>query len=421
MKTVGILGGGQLGSMLAESILKLGGRVAVYDPAEGSPAFLRTPFQFVGNFDNKELLSEFFQFCDIVTYEFENVETTLLGALSAETNTPLWPSEQVLKTTQNRILEKSFLQTHNLPLAGFTAVETVLAFEERIEKGPYPTIVKTALGGYDGKGQAHLKNQDEGRAFLAHLTSKSAHAAKSNDAEITAKTSTGLNAFLPCVFEEVVNLWKEVSVIVARDATGHSTVFPVFENEHAHHILDFTLLPASLPEDTQQAVCEIARVAAEKLQITGLLTIEFFMSREAAPRSLAAHASNLFFYINEFAPRPHNSGHLTRNACHMSQFDAHARVLLGIPLSQPQLVNAQQSFCMGNLLGDVWIAQGSPEELDLHVWDEHPKVIDVVLYGKEQARSNRKMGHFVTAASTPQEARAAAVAFRKALEEAHHS
>ena len=390
--------------MLAESVLKYGGRVAVYDPTADCPAFLRTPFQFVGSFSNKELLGEFFRFCDVVTYEFENVETGLLTGLSRESNTPLWPSEQVLATTQNRISEKTFLQKSGFPHAGFFGVETLVELERRIENGPYPTIVKTARGGYDGKGQAFLKTKDEGHEFLARLTAQ------------TAQLSASAQAFLPCVFEEVVDLWKEVSVIVARDAKGAATVFPVFENEHAHHILDFTFLPAQLSERTQQAVSEVALLAAQKLDVVGLLTVEFFISQKPAPRSTGFESEGLFFYINEFAPRPHNSGHVTRNACHMSQFDAHARVLLGIPLSPPTLVQADKSFCMGNLLGDVWLAQGSETHLNLEAWAAHPAVVDVTLYGKATARSKRKMGHFVTREDTPEKAKMAAQKFRAALE-----
>jgi 5-(carboxyamino)imidazole ribonucleotide synthase len=215
------------------------------------------------------------------------------------------------------------------------------------------------------------------------------------------------------VLEEVVDLALEASCIVARDGFGGEVVFPIFENAHAGHILDLTVVPARVPVEAARLVQEVALRTARALDVRGLLTTEFFLARKAAPRSTAAEAGGLFVYVNELAPRPHNSGHVTRNACTYSQFDALARVLAGAPLVAPAM-NGPGAWCMGNLLGDVWIAQGR-ERLDLSCWAEHPAIVDVVLYGKREARPRRKMGHFVAHAETPDQAIAAARAFRDAL------
>jgi 5-(carboxyamino)imidazole ribonucleotide synthase len=260
----------------------------------------------------------------------------------------------------------------------------------------YPFILKTIRGGYDGKGQFHIAGHEDLDAAILALRER--------------------NAF-DCVLEEIVDLALEASCIVARSSQetgGREIVFPLFENAHSGHILDLTLVPARVPAAAAQAIQECARKTAQALDLEGLLTVEFFVGRTQARRSQGIEAGGLFVYVNELAPRPHNSGHVTRNACSYSQYDALARVLAGVPLAPP-VMNGDAHWCMGNLLGDVWIAQGSSSRLDLSAWKDHPEVVDVVLYGKREPRARRKMGHFVTRSSTPEGALSAARAFRDDL------
>lgn len=399
MRNVGILGGGQLGMLLANSIFTLGGRVNVYDPDPEAPAC--THVKNAVNFPwlNYDGLSYFFEMSDVVTYEFENVESAALIAL--EHVKPIYPSVKVLKTCQDRALEKKFLLSAGLPHANFVVADSVAALRMQAHHTNFPCVIKTARGGYDGKGQFLARNR---REYLDLLDDPG------ND---WLDTFSG-------VIEEFIELEAEVSCIVARPANGAPVAFPVLENIHRDHILDITLLPARIPPSVQKRIKEIAIEAAVKLDVYGLLTTEFFLSKTKNATSPGIECDGWYIYINEFAPRPHNSGHVTRSACCMSQFDALARILLGIPLQEPMVISAG-TFCMMNLLGDVWLEQGSSPfdaELDLSALGDHPQVIDVVVYGKREPRPKRKMGHFITYGKTPEGAMDAAHAFRNSLKTA---
>jgi 5-(carboxyamino)imidazole ribonucleotide synthase len=249
-----------------------------------------------------------------------------------------------------------------------------------------PCIAKTTFGGYDGKGQFLLKTTVDVEKLATKL--------KTEPAEL--------------ILEEKVVLDAEVSCIVGRAADGVEVVFPVFENQHRDHILDVTLLPARVPFAVQEKLKEIAVRASSELEVHGLLTIEFFLTRTPPKSKASVVVEGWHILINEFAPRPHNSGHITMKACDLSQFDILARVLLGVPLRQPTMVGAE-AYCMGNLLGDLWLEQAntaksskssksltsSTNNLDLSALATFPDVIDVVLYGKSEARAKRKMGHFI--------------------------
>jgi len=396
MKRVGILGGGQLGMLLANSIFTLGGRVNVYDPDPESPACSHVKNCINFPWMNYDALNHFFDMSDVVTYEFENVESAPLVAL--EHVKPIYPSVKVLKTCQDRAMEKKFLLANGLPHANFVVADSVAHLRMQAHHINFPCIIKTSRGGYDGKGQFLAKNR---REYLAILDDPA---------------NTWLDTFSGVV-EEVIELETEVSCIVARPTNGAPVAFPVLENIHKDHILDITVLPARIPPSVQKRVKEIAIDAATKLDVVGLLTTEFFLSKTKSATSPGIECDGWYIYINEFAPRPHNSGHVTRNACCMSQYDALARILLDIPLQEPLVISAG-TFCMMNLLGDVWIAQGSSEydaKLDLSAIGQHPQVLDVVIYGKREPRAKRKMGHFVTYGRTPEAAVEAAHAFRNAL------
>jgi 5-(carboxyamino)imidazole ribonucleotide synthase len=390
VKRVGILGGGQLGTMLAEALFHLDAPVTVYDADAQAPACVRYKNSIVAPWSDLPAIEAFASRCDVVTYEFEHIDATPLRALGS--GPPIVPSIAILEITQDRAREKEFLAAKGLPHVHFAVVRS----EEELRAGArafgWPFILKTIRGGYDGKGQFYIAGHEDLEAAILALRSR----------------ETGF----ACVLEEIVDLQLEVSCIVARGENGE-VVFPLFENAHSGHILDLTIVPARIPAEAAAVVQDVALRTARAIDLHGLLTIEFFVGRTQARRSTAVEAGSLFVYVNELAPRPHNSGHVTRNACSFSQYDALARVLAGVPLVPPRM-NGEGAWCMGNLLGDVWLAQGR-ERLDLSAWKDHPNVVDVVLYGKREARARRKMGHYVTHAETPEAAIEAARAFREAL------
>jgi 5-(carboxyamino)imidazole ribonucleotide synthase len=380
---VGILGGGQLGLLLAQSLVRLGCEVSVYEPDVDAPACRQTSRDFNGSWTDLAKLEQFFDSCDVVTYEFENVATDLLFALQKKK--PLMPSASVLNTTQNRGREKGFMSEAGLPHPAYRVVDVSSDLGEAVSDFGLPCIAKTTFGGYDGKGQFLLQSESDVRALCAKV--------KQQPVEL--------------ILEEKIVLDLEVSCIVGRAKDGTEIVFPVFENQHEDHILDVTLLPASVPLVVQDMVREIAALAARKLDVVGLLTVEFFLTKTKPRSKSTVVVDGWYILINEFAPRPHNSGHITMQACDLSQFDVLARILADVPLRQPAMVS-DKSFCMANLLGDVWLEQhskksssgnlepvSSTEPLSLRCLERFPQVIDVVLYGKKEARAKRKMGHFV--------------------------
>ncbi len=395
MATVGILGGGQLGMLLAESIYRYGGTVAVYDPDVNAPAHRLAARSFTKPFTDTIALGEFFDHCDVVTYEFENVESAPLYPLAKVK--PILPSVKVLAVCQDRIQEKEFLRENKLPYANFATAKTVKQLQEEASKFQRPFIIKTARGGYDGKGQWLINNAKELEVLL-------------DDTDLLKHEGSGF------VIESVINIAMEVSCIVARNPAGKDYVYPVFENMHKNHILDFTVFPARLPLDVADKLQDVALATAKRLDVHGLLCIEFFLSHRRSPSSSGITVGNWNIYINEMAPRPHNSGHVTRVATSVSQFDSLARILLNIPLAQPKGLDIG-CYCMGNLLGDVFLAQGTDgkKPLNLQALEAFPEVIDVVLYGKHEAREKRKMGHFVTHHATGDDAHATAVRFRESL------
>ena len=373
--------------MLAESVVRLGGDPVVFDPGPDSPAGRRFAGSIRADWTDAAALGRLFDACDVVTYEFENVATA--GLRSLPDLSKLAPSIEVLETTQNRGAEKAFLRGAGLPVPEFalaTGVDEVMDVASRFG---LPAVLKTATGGYDGKGQWVLRT--------------------AADLEAARPAIAAAGAARAFVLEELVDLVAECSVIVARDRSGAEVVFPVFENFHADHILDRTVIPARIPPELDDAARRIALEAARRLGVVGLLTTELFVGR-----SLRGDPS-LRIFVNEFAPRPHNSGHVTRVACEVSQFDLHARVLVGAPLVAPA-IRGRRAYCMANLLGDVWLAQGrSGGALDLAAWRDFPDVLEVYLYGKAEARAGRKMGHLIAAAESAEAALARAGEMRDAL------
>jgi 5-(carboxyamino)imidazole ribonucleotide synthase len=388
-KRVGILGGGQLGLLLAQSLVRLGCEVSVYEPDVDAPACKQTSKAYTGSWTDRSKLEQFFDECDVVTYEFENVETELLFALQKKK--PLMPSASVLSTTQNRGREKGFMCDFGLPHPQYDVVEASSDLGQAVTSFGLPCIAKTTFGGYDGKGQFLLQS----------------------DVDVQLLCAKVMQQPVELILEEKIVLDLEVSCIVGRSKNGEEVVFPVFENQHRDHILDVTLLPARVPQEVQDAVREIAAMAARKLDVVGLLTVEFFLTRTEPRSKSVVLVDGWYILINEFAPRPHNSGHITMQACDLSQFDVLARILADVPLRQPKMVSTR-NFCMANLLGDIWLEQhaknrageeterpsSSTQPLSLACLKDYPQAIDVVLYGKREARAKRKMGHVVLSGSS---------------------
>jgi len=374
---VGILGGGQLGLMLTHALERLGACALSLEADADAPAHLRLAQTRVASLTDAQAVSSFFSEVDVACYETENLPTLHLDKHALQ----LRPSLHVLQTCQNRIDEKLFLSAHGFPTARFQVVRPQESIHAALREVGFPCILKTATGGYDGKGQQRFEDE----AALSTMPPSLPQA---------------------CIVEEALTLCGEVSCIVARGAAGQSHCFPIFENLHHNHILDFTLLPARFPASLQTEAQRMALAIADALDVCGLLTVEFFVCQN--------HAGELTLLVNELAPRPHNSGHITRKATQLSQFDALAHILTQTPLPPPSLLPG--GWCMGNLLGNVWLAQKSfGGKLKLDAWADFPEVVEVYVYGKREAKPQRKMGHFILKADNPTLALSKAEAFRKAL------
>jgi 5-(carboxyamino)imidazole ribonucleotide synthase len=359
---VGILGGGQLGLMLAESIQHLGHQALVYERDADSPCHQRLASVTTGTLEDTPRLQSFLQQVDVVTFDSENIPAAPLEPFAAK----LFPSLQVLQTCQDRLAEKRFLSANGFSPVDFAWVDEGAPVLATAEKLGFPCVAKTIRGGYDGKGQTRLNGYEDAVRY-------------------DRKRQT-LDSAPALVLESFVELLAEVSCVVARDASGAIWPFPVFENIHRNHILDFTLVPARLEQNHQTQALTMAGDIAQALQVVGLLTVEFFLAKSAdrTPKLL----------VNELAPRTHNSGHVTRAACQLSQFDALARILTGTPMCRPTLRTG--GYCMGQLLGDLWPSVAGALEATPLV--QSSQLSELYLYGKTEARPGRKMGHFIVEA-----------------------
>jgi len=345
--TIGLLGGGQLGQMLILAGLPLGLRFVVWDPDPGSPAGRLSTRHFCKPYDSKETLEEFARNSDLVTYEFENIPYPVVAELEQKVSLPQGSS--LLSICQHRIREKQTLQKLSIATAPFQSVASAVALEECLQQWQTPVLLKTCMGGYDGKGQRKVDEVADAEAAFQDLQGD----------------QRGLIAegWLP--FE------REISVLVARSTKGETHCFPVVENVHEAGILASSLVPARISEDLNRKALNIATKIAQGLQLHGMLAIEMFVMPDGQ------------LLVNELAPRPHNSGHYTQDGTNVCQFEQHLRAICGWPLREPKL---HSPTVMLNLLGEhipalqVWHA-GLPAEAHLH-W-----------YGKAEARPGRKMAH----------------------------
>jgi 5-(carboxyamino)imidazole ribonucleotide synthase len=345
--TIGVLGSGQLGRMFAIAARRMGYRVHTYSPDKDSPTGQLADIEWAGRYYDLDRVRDFARNVDVVTFEFENVPAET-AAIAAE-YTHVRPAGSILHITQNRTREKTFLAKAGIPVTPFTQVDSYNALKRAFDEHGSPAILKTAGFGYDGKGQVFIPRPENLDAAWDAI------------------------ARCPAVLEKFIDFEREISVVAARGLDGSFAYFPPSHNEHHRQILDLSVAPASISDRVKNRAVEITRAVLEKLDVVGVLCVEFFVT----------HDEDLL--INELAPRPHNSGHYTFDACVTSQFEQQLRAVCGLPLgSTAQLCPA----AMANLLGDLW-TDGEPD------WEAacaFPSV-KLHLYGKSQPRPGRKMGH----------------------------
>lgn len=353
-KTIGVLGGGQLGRMFAHAAERLGYRIHIYEPAYDSPAGEVSAKEFNAPYTDRERLEEFARGCAAITYEFENVPVEPLWAI--EKLTSLKPHWNVLETCQNRLREKTWLRKNGFPHVPFAEVQVGEDLAAAIRRIGLPCVVKTADFGYDGKGQMKVNDEASLAQAVASFSKQRA------------------------VVERYIDFKCELSVIVARTDAGVARTFPLAENIHTKHILDFSIVPARVSEAVRLEAERLGVAIAEKIGLVGLLAIELFLTDRNE------------LLVNELAPRPHNSGHWTLDACVTTQFEQHVRAIVGLPLGGTGLT--APAVVMVNILGDVWrpSADGRTEPNWAALLAE--PLAKLHLYGKSEPKVGRKMGHF---------------------------
>ena len=376
--TIGILGGGQLARMLALAARPMGYRVVVLDPDPQCPAVPVCDEVIATPYDSVEGLDRLAKVSHVVTLEFENVPSTALLAL--EQRVPVRPGRKVLEIARDRVLEKQFLNGIGVATATWAAIEQEQDIESAIHAVGFPAIIKTATLGYDGKGQRTVNSERELRSAWARM----GHAR--------------------CVLEAVVPFVCEISVIVARTPSGEQRAFAPFENRHRDGILDVTSWPAHIDTELSAVAVSTALQISRDIDAIGLLTVEMFVIAQASDR--AAHV-----LVNEIAPRPHNSGHLTIEAAPTSQFAQAIRAVCGLALGD---VTPHSPAAMANLLGDLWIGADQKERTP-HWARAFDTGAHLHLYGKHEPRAGRKMGHLTALATSADAAMATAIAARQAL------
>ncbi|MCT6923953.1 5-(carboxyamino)imidazole ribonucleotide synthase [Metasolibacillus sp.] len=343
-QTIGIIGGGQLGRMMALAAKEAGFKIAVLEPAMDSPCGQVADIRIVAAYDDEAALEELAEVSDVITYEFENIDYEGLKRLTQIAYVP--QGAELVRITQNRVTEKAAIVEAGCPVAPYVVAESYEELVAQIDTIGYPCIVKTARGGYDGKGQQLLTSAED------------------------LPLVKGLFEHSVCIAEGFVPFEKEISVIVQRNGQGQTCCLPVGENIHVHHILHETIVPARIAETTYEKATEAATKIADSLKLVGTLAVEMFV------------LENGELVINELAPRPHNSGHYSIEACNISQFGQHIRAVCGWPLRQPKLWAPTVSI---NILGQhvIPLTNSIAKYPD---WSVH-------LYGKSEAKVNRKMGH----------------------------
>jgi 5-(carboxyamino)imidazole ribonucleotide synthase len=345
--TLGMLGGGQLGRMFVTAARSMGYEVIVLDPDAHSPAGGLASEHLARAYDDHEALDYLAEHCTVVTTEFENIPADTLAYLAK--SVAVHPSADVLQIAQHRLREKDFFRAQGLDTAAFLAIDNE-ADIDNARDFEFPAILKTSTLGYDGKGQVVCESFEDLAAAFQRV---------------------GASA---CVLEQRIELACEVSVVLGRSQNGEVSCFPIAENRHANGILDVTLVPALISDALAEKALDAATRIANGLDYCGVLAVEFFISTDGR------------VLVNEMAPRPHNSGHYTNDACVTSQFEQQVRMVCDLPAGSTHL---HSPVAMLNLLGDIWPSDGIP------AWDEvlQQDLAKLHLYGKKEARPGRKMGH----------------------------
>jgi 5-(carboxyamino)imidazole ribonucleotide synthase len=367
--TLGVLGSGQLGRMFAIAARRLGYRVHVYSPDSDTPTGQVADLEIDASYEDHKRLAEFARGVQVVTFEFENVPSGAIEVVSRYA--PCRPSGAVLHTTQHRLREKSTLAGFGAPVTPFRAANNVAEIKAGLAELGTPAVLKTASWGYDGKGQAMIRSADQAEAAFAKIGSQ------------------------PAIVEAFIDYQCELSIVGARGVDGQFVHYGPFENSHANHILDVTICPARVSPQVASEAVAITRLVMEKLEVVGILCVEFFLDRSDR------------LMINETAPRPHNSGHLTIDAHVSCQFEQQVRAICALPLGSAEQL---RPAAMANLLGDVWLA-GQPN------WAAACALPNVKLhlYGKQIPKAGRKMGHLTALGESADLAHQSVVAARTAL------
>ncbi|MEO8494404.1 MAG: 5-(carboxyamino)imidazole ribonucleotide synthase [Planctomycetota bacterium] len=372
--TIGVLGSGQLGRMFTIAARRLGYRVHVLSPDADTPTGQVADLEINASYDDREAVARFARQVQVVTFEFENVpkDTAELVAQHA----PVRPAGSVLHVTQNRFREKSFLRDAGFPVTPFCSVRGPADIPLALDQIGVPAVLKTAEWGYDGKGQAKLATREQAADAWSALGEQET------------------------ILEQYIEFDSELSVVAARGLDGQIEHFAPFTNMHRNHILDVSISPATVSDQVAQAAVEIARGVLAKLEVVGVLCVEFFVTRDGQ------------LMINELAPRPHNSGHLTIDAHVSCQFEQQVRAVCGLPLGSTEQL---RPAAMANLMGDMW-GGGEPNWSAACAFPE----VKLHLYGKAAARPGRKMGHLTALATDPQIAAARVRDARQALSPSLH-
>jgi len=360
--TIGIIGGGQLGRMLAIAARQMDYRTVVLDPDPNCPTSQVADGQVTAAYASRDASMQLARSTDVVTYEFENVDADSVSA-AAELK-PVHPSPDVLRTAQHRLHEKNALLKAGIPVAPFRNVESLNDLQSASDALGYPMVLKTATQGYDGKGQVIITRAEDIEQSYEKLN----------------KGRTEL------IVEQFIPFKMEISTICARTVDGKTATFPPSENIHSNHILDVSIVPARIDESVIENARSLAADIALQLDVVGLISVEMFVTKENE------------ILVNELAPRPHNSGHYTMDGCDTSQFEQLVRVLAGMPIVEPKL---HSPTVMVNLLGEVWEeTDGNPD------WERALELpgVSLHLYGKSEARKGRKMGHINVVADTVEDA-----------------
>jgi 5-(carboxyamino)imidazole ribonucleotide synthase len=343
-QTIGIIGGGQLGRMMALAAKPMGYRIAVLDPDVDSPCGQIADHSIIGAYDDLKAIKSLAEVSDVITYEFENIDSSTLAWLCEHANVP--QGKVLLEISQDRIKEKTAIQTAGVQVAPFAVIANIQDIYDNMKRLGLPAVLKTSRGGYDGKGQYIIRNKQ--------------------DIEKAAE----LLLHGQCVLEKWIPFKKEISVILTGNSNSKISVFPVAENIHVDNILYQTIVPARISQKAEERAIQYAKQLAESFQLVGTLAVEMFLTEDDE------------IYINELAPRPHNSGHYTIEACETSQFEQHIRAVCHLPFGSTELL---KSAVMVNILG----------EHQSRVLDKWSLVTDwkIHFYGKRDPKLKRKMGH----------------------------